>query len=80
MASTQILSSKNVLVVAIFAVMVVTLLANDGRVAFDKVLGLAIIIPLSCGITFISGLVLGRAGMVIATALCLVWAFAVAIG
>jgi hypothetical protein len=80
MASTQILSSKNVLVAAIFAVMVVALLANDGRVAFDKVLGLAIIIPLSCVFTFVSGMLMGRIGMVIATALFLVWAIAVAIG
>lgn len=78
--STQSLSSKNVLVAAIFAVMVVVLLANDGRVAFDKVLGLAILIPISCLFTFISGLFMGRIGMVIATALCLVWAIAVAIG
>jgi len=80
MASTQSLSSKNVLIATIFAVMVVTLLTNDGRAAFDKALGLAIIIPLSCLITFISGLLLGRAGMMIATALCLIWAIAVAIG
>jgi len=74
------LSSKNVLVAAIFAVMVVVLLSNDGRIAFDKALGLAIIIPISCLFAAISGMLMGRVGMVIATALCLVWAIAVAIG
>lgn len=55
-------------------------LTSEPGTLFDKLIGLSIIVPISCLLIGLSGLVLGRVGIVLATILSLLWAIAVAIG
>lgn len=55
-------------------------LSSDGASVFDKVLGLGLVLPVSSLFVSISGVLLGRAGILLATTLALTWMIAVAIG